>query len=50
MPWALAAWIETALALDLSSFAQQAKTSFIYDKQGILITDFKGTENRIDAT
>ncbi len=44
------AWIETAPALDLSSFNEQAKTSFIYDKYGALITDFKGTENRIDAT
>ena len=44
------AWIETAPALDLSSFNEQAKTSFIYDKYGSLITDFKGTENRIDAT
>jgi hypothetical protein len=44
------AWIETAPALDLSSFGEQAKTSFIYDKNGDLITAFKGTENRIDAT
>jgi penicillin-binding protein 1A len=44
------AWIETAPALDLSSFNEQAKTSFIYDKYGNLITDFKGTENRIDAS
>ncbi len=44
------AWIETAPELDLSSFNEQAKTSFIYDKDGILITDFKGTENRIDAS
>ena len=44
------AWIETAPDLDLSSFSEQAKTSFIYDKYGTLITDFKGTENRIDAT
>jgi penicillin-binding protein 1A len=44
------AWIETAPPLDLTSFDQQAKTSFIYDKNGSLITDFKGTENRIDAS
>lgn len=44
------AWVETAPALDLSSFDAQAKTSFIYDRNGLLITDFKGTENRIDAT
>ena len=34
------AWIETAPALDLSSFNEQAKTSFIYDKYGSQITDF----------
>lgn len=44
------AWIETAPALDLTSFNEQAKTSFIFDKYGSLISDFKGTENRIDAT
>lgn len=44
------AWVETTPELDLSAFDAQAKTSFIYDKNGDLITDFKGTENRIDAT
>ncbi|MEG2858578.1 MAG: transglycosylase domain-containing protein [Clostridia bacterium] len=44
------AWIETAPPLDMSAFDAHAKTSFIYDKNGELITDFKGTENRIDAT
>ena len=44
------AWIETAPELDLTSFGEQAKTSFIYDKYGNLLTDFKGTENRIDAS
>ncbi|MDO4546576.1 MAG: transglycosylase domain-containing protein [Clostridia bacterium] len=43
------AWVETAPQLDLSAFDEQAKTSFIYDKYNNLITDFKGTENRIDA-
>lgn len=43
------AWVETAPELDLTAFDKQAKTSFIYDKYGSLITDFKGTENRIDA-
>lgn len=43
------AWVETAPAMDLSAFDAQAKTSFIYDKNGNVITDFKGTENRIDA-
>ncbi len=44
------AWVETSPPLDISAFDQQAKTSFIYDKNGNLITDFKGTENRIEAT
>ncbi len=42
------AWIETSPELDISAFDAQAKTSFIYDKLGNLITDFKGTENRIN--
>ena len=44
------AWVETAPQLDVSAFAQQNKTSFIYDRNGALITDFKGSENRVDAT
>lgn len=44
------AYIETAPALDITAFDKQAKTSFIYDQNGTLITDFKGTENRINAT
>lgn len=44
------AWIETAPPLDLSAFDNQARTSFIYDKYGEQITDYKGTENRIDAS
>ena len=44
------AWVETAPQLDMSVFGSQAKTSFVYDKYGELITDFKGNENRIDAT
>lgn len=44
------AWIETAPALDLTAFDSTAKTSFIYDKYGELITDFKGTENRVDVS
>ena len=43
------AWVETMPALDLSAFSEQAQTSYIYDKYGDLITDFKGTENRVDA-
>ena len=44
------AWVETAPQLDLSTFESQAKTSFIYDKYGEKISDFRGSENRIDAT
>ncbi|NLG26068.1 MAG: hypothetical protein GX558_11980 [Clostridiales bacterium] len=44
------AWVETAPALDLSVFDAQAQTSFIYDKNGDLITTFKGTENRVDVS
>ena len=44
------AWVETMPVLDLSRFDEQAQTSYIYDKNGDLITDFKGTENRVDAT
>ena len=44
------AWIETAPELDLSVFNSQAQTSFIYDKYGTLVTEFSGTENRINVT
>lgn len=44
------AWVETAPALDLTAFDKSAKTSYIYDKNGNLITDFRGSENRIEAT
>lgn len=44
------AWVETMPALDLSAFDQQAQTSYIYDANGDLITDFKGLENRVDVT
>ena len=43
------AWIETAPELDLSVFNSQAQTSFIYDKYGTLVTEFSGTENRINV-
>lgn len=43
------AWLETTPDLDLTAFDAQAKTTFIYDKNGTLITDYKGTENRVDA-
>ena len=41
------AYMETAPALDLSAIDEQAQTSFIYDANGALIADYKGTENRI---
>ena len=41
------AYMETAPALDLAAIDEQAQTSFIYDANGNLITDYKGTENRI---
>lgn len=41
------AYVETAPTLDLAKIDDQAQTSFIYDAQGNLITDYKGTEDRI---
>ncbi len=41
------AYMETAPTLDLTAIDDQAQTSFIYDAGGNLITDYKGTENRI---
>ena len=41
------AYMETAPTLDLAAIDDQAQTSFIYDADGNLITDYKGTENRI---
>ena len=41
------AYMETAPTLDLTAIDDQAQTSFIYDAAGNLITDYKGTENRI---
>ena len=41
------AWIDTAPALDLDILHSQSQTSFIYDKYGSLITEYKGSENRI---
>ena len=43
------AWVETMPSLDLSAFDEQAQTSYIYDKNGDLITDFKGYENRVEV-
>lgn len=44
------AWIDTSPDLDLDIFDSQAQTSFIYDKNGQLITTFRGTENRVYCT
>ena len=41
------AFVDTAPTLDLAALDAQDKTSFIYDSQGNLITDYKGTEDRI---
>ena len=40
-------YVETAPTLDLSALDQQAQTSFIYNVNGELITEYKGTENRV---
>lgn len=41
------AYVETAPMLDIEKIDSQAQTSFFYDRDGNLITDYKGTENRI---
>lgn len=41
------AWIDTCPDLDIDSIGAQSLTSFIYDKNGNLVTEFKGSENRI---
>ncbi len=41
------AYVETAPVLDIAKIDEQAETSFFYDRDGRLITDFKGTEDRI---
>ena len=40
-------YMETAPTLDLTLLDDQDKTSFLYDTEGNVITDYKGTENRI---
>ncbi len=40
-------YVETAPTLDLAKLDEQAQTSFIYDANGNLITEYKGVENRI---
>ena len=44
------AWIETAPELDLSFVHSQAQNSYIYDKYGSLIAEYRGSENRIYAS
>ncbi len=41
------AYVETAPTLNLALLDAQDQTSFIYDAEGNLITDYKGTENRV---
>lgn len=41
------AYVDTSPDLDLNLIDDQAKTTFIYDSNGNLITDFKGLENRV---
>ncbi len=40
-------YVDTAPVLDLAALDAQDRTSFIYDAEGNLITDYKGTEDRI---
>ena len=41
------AYVDTAPSLDLAAIDDQNQTSFIYDAEGNLITEYKGTENRV---
>jgi len=41
------AWIDTAPTLDLEQIRAQNQTSFVYDRYGNLITEYKGSENRV---
>ncbi len=41
------AYVDTAPVLDLAAIGDQDKTSFIYDADGNLITDYKGTQDRV---
>lgn len=41
------AWIDTCPNLDIDEIGSQNLTSFIYDKNGDMVTEFKGSENRI---
>ena len=44
------AWVDASPDIDLDLFNSQEQTSFLYDKNGNLITTFRGTENRVYAT
>ena len=44
------AWIDTAPELDIDQIRTQNQTSFIYDRYGNLITEYKGSENRVYAS
>ncbi|MCL1963531.1 MAG: transglycosylase domain-containing protein [Firmicutes bacterium] len=41
------AYMETAPELDLAQIDDQAQTSFFYDSQGNVITDYKGSQDRV---
>ena len=41
------AYVDTAPTLDLAAIDNQEKTSFLYDSEGNLITDYKGTQDRV---
>lgn len=43
------AYVETAPDLDINLISKQAKTSFIYDSNGELLTEYKGIENRVNV-
>ena len=44
------AYVDTAPTLDLAAIGNQEKTSFLYDSEGNLITDYKGTQDRVMVT
>lgn len=41
------AWVDSCPDLDLEKIGSQSQTSFIFDKYGNQITEFKGSENRV---
>jgi len=44
------AYTETAPELNLHQIDEQAQTSFFYDPDGNVITDYKGTEDRVNVS